>query len=258
MYINIGDRHKIILDKLKSNGFVTVLELSKEFKVSAVTIRKDLKHLEELNLLFRSHGKAVPTNPYTQEKTVTEKENIHKSEKIGIASKASELILPNDSIILASGTSITELAAQIIPTKGLTVLTASLNAALILSKLNDVEVIQIGGLIRKSSSSVIGPLGEKMLSEFTCSKLFLGVDGIDLDFGLTTTSSMEASINQIMIKSAQKIIILADSSKFGRKGFGRICGLEEVDQIITDSRIEDSYKKELIKRGIEVLVIDVD
>ena len=94
-----------------------------------------------------------------------------------------------------------------------------------------------------------------MLSEFTCSKLFLGVDGIDLDFGLTTTSSMEASINQAMIKYAQKIIILADSSKFGRKGFGRICGLEDVDQIITDSGIEDSYRDKLIELGIDILVV---
>ena len=93
-----------------------------------------------------------------------------------------------------------------------------------------------------------------MLSEFTCSKLFLGVDGIDLEFGLTTTSSMEASLNQMMIKSAQKIIILADSSKFGRKGFGRICNLNEVDQIITDSGIDKTFKERLIELGIDVII----
>jgi DeoR family transcriptional regulator of aga operon len=255
MNVNIAERHELILNKLEKEGLVTVSDLSKEFDVSAVTIRKDLTMLEELNLLFRSNGKAIRKNPYTRERTVNEKEKIHQDEKNKIASKAAKLIKPFDSIILASGTTIIEMAHQIKAVKGMTVLTTSLNAALIVSKLNDVDVIQLGGVVRKSSSSVIGPLGEQMLAEFTCSKLFLGVDGIDLDFGLTTTSSMEASINKVMIKSAQKIIILADSSKFGRKGFGRICGLEEVDQIITDAGIEDSYKDKLIEIGIDVLVV---
>ena len=258
MTMNIAERHELILKKLENDGFVTVSDLSIEFDVSSVTIRKDLKLLEELNLLFRSNGKAIRKNPYTSEKTVNEKEKIHQGEKNKIAIKAAELIQPFDSIILASGTTIIEMAHQIKPIKGITVLTASLNAALIVSELNGVDVIQLGGVLRQSSSSVIGPLGEQMLSEFTCSKLFLGVDGIDLDFGLTTTSSMEASINKVMIKSAQKIIILADSSKFGRKGFGRICGLEDVDQIITDSGIEDAYKEKLIKLGIDVLVVDIE
>jgi len=255
MNINIAERHKLILSKLEKEGSVTVEDLSKEFNVSSVTIRKDLKLLEDLNLLFRSHGKAIPKNPYTSERTVNEKENIHKAEKNRIAIKAAELVQTRDSIILASGTSIIEMANQIKPTPGLTVITASLNAGLILSNLNDVDIIQLGGVIRKSSSSITGPIGEKMLSEFTCSKLFLGVDGIDIDFGLSTTSSMEASINQAMIKSAQQIIVLADSSKFGKKGFGRICGLEEVDQIITDSEIEEDFKEKLIEIGIDVIVV---
>ncbi|MDV7185829.1 DeoR/GlpR family DNA-binding transcription regulator [Lutibacter sp. TH_r2] len=254
MSINIAERHKLILNKLEKDGFVTVSNLSLEFNVSSVTIRKDLKLLEELNLLFRSHGKAIPINPYTKERTVNEKVKLNKEEKSKIAQKAAELIEPHDSIILASGTSIIEMANQIKPITGLTVITASLNAGLIISQLNNVDVIQLGGVIRKSSSSIIGPLGEKMLSEFTCSKLFLGVDGIDLEFGLTTTSSMEASLNQMMIKSAQKIIILADSSKFGRKGFGRICNLNEVDQIITDSGIDKTFKERLIELGIDVII----
>lgn len=81
--------------------------------------------------------------------------------------------------------------------------------------------MQLGGMVRHSSSSVVGPISETMLAEFTFTKLFLGVDGIDLDFGLTTTNSLEASLNKAMIKAAQKIIVLADSSKFGKKGFSR-------------------------------------
>ena len=255
MSINIAERHKLILAKLDQDGFVTVSNLSEEFNVSSVTIRKDLKLLEELNLLFRSHGKAIPSNPYTKEQSVNEKVKLHKEEKKRIAQNGAQSIEPHDSIILASGTSVIEMANQIKPTQGLTVLTGSLNAALIVSELRDVDVIQLGGVVRKSSSSIIGPIGEKMLSEFTCSKLFLGVDGIDLEFGLTTTNSMEASINKAMIRAAQKIIVLADSSKFGKKGFGRICGLEEVDQIITDNLINEDYKEKFTELGIDVIVV---
>ena len=104
MSINIAERHKLILAKLDQDGFVTVSNLSEEFNVSSVTIRKDLKLLEELNLLFRSHGKAILSNPYTKERSVNEKVKLHKKEKKRIAQKGALSIEPHDSIILASGT----------------------------------------------------------------------------------------------------------------------------------------------------------
>ena len=134
-------------------------------------------------------------------------------------------------------------------------LTASLNTALILAEHKEIDVMQLGGIIRPSSSSVVGSIAEKMLSEFTFTKLFLGVDGIDLEFGLTTTSSMEASLNKEMIKAAQKIIVLADSSKFNKKGFGKICGIDEVDQIITDSGIDSKTKNKLMELGVELTIV---
>ncbi|MCJ7757978.1 MAG: DeoR/GlpR family DNA-binding transcription regulator [Gillisia sp.] len=255
MPLNIVDRHKLILAKLEEKGFVNVNDLSQEFEVSVVTIRKDLKLLEERKLLFRSHGKAIPANPYISEYHVNVKEKINTKEKNRIAIAAGLTLVPHDSIIIASGTSVIEFARHIKPVEGLIVLTASLSSALILSENPNIDVIQLGGMVRPSSSSVIGSIAEKMLPEFTCTKLFLGVDGIDLDFGLTTTNSMEASLNKEMIKAAQKIIVLADSSKFGRKGFGRICGLEDVDQIITDSGIDDKTKDRLIELGISVTIV---
>lgn len=255
MSLNIIDRHKLILSKLEENGFVNVSELSEEFNVSLVTIRKDLKLLEERKLLFRSHGKAIPANPYITEHHVNIKEKLNTSEKNKIAEAATLALEPHDSIIIASGTSVIEFARHIKPIEGLTVLTASLNTAIILAEHKDIDVIQLGGMVRSSSSSVVGSIGEKMLAEFTCTKLFLGVDGIDLEYGLTTTSSMEASLNKEMIKAAHKIIVLADSSKFNKKGFGRICSLDEVDQIITDSGIDNKTKVRLIELGVELTIV---
>ena len=255
MTLNIVDRHTQILKKLELVGSVNVNELSNEFNVSQVTIRKDLKLLEERKLLYRSHGKAIPSNPYITENHVNIKEKLRTKEKTRIAIAASNMLHPKDSIIIASGTSLTEFARHITNIEELTILTTSLNTALILSEIPNIDVIQLGGNVRKSSSSVIGPISEKMLKEFTFTKLFLGVDGIDLEYGLTTTNSMEASLNKQMIKAAQKIIILADSSKFGKKGFGRICGLEDIDQIITDKGIDESTKIKLHKLNIDVTVV---
>ena len=255
MSLNIIDRHKLILKKLEANGFVTVNGLSDDFNVSLVTIRKDLKLLEEKKLLFRSHGKAVPVNPYITESTVKIKEKIHIEEKNKIAIAAAQTLEPNDSIIIASGTSVIEFARHIRPLEGLTVLTASLNTAIILTKIKGIDIMQLGGTVRSSSASVIGPIGEKMLAEFTFTKLFLGVDGIDIDYGLTTTNLMEASLNKEMIKASQKLIVLADSSKFNKKGFGRICGLNEVDQIITDSGLDEKTKNRLLELGVELTIV---
>lgn len=161
----------------------------------------------------------------------------------------------NDSIIIASGTTVMSLAKNIIPKNGLTVITSALNVALELMKYPTVEVLQLGGLLRKSSSSVMGSYAENILSNFFCSKLFLGVDGIDLDFGLTTTNAMEAHLNRQMIAVSQKIIVLADSTKFGRRGFGKICGLDEIDQIITDSGVSDHVVQALEGMGITVTIV---
>jgi DeoR family transcriptional regulator of aga operon len=118
-----------------------------------------------------------------------------------------------------------------------------------------VEVLVLGGILRKSSSSATGTYAEKILDDFSCSKLFLGVDGIDIEFGLTTTHMQEAQLNRKMIDASQKTIVLADSGKFGKKGFGRICGLEDVEQIITDRGISDHLLKTLQSMGIEVTIV---
>ena len=255
MTLSIAERHQYILDKLKIHGHVSVVELSRELKVSTVTIRKDLKLLEDRKLLYRTHGSATPQDPYIADRHVNEKEKIQTEQKKRIARKATSLIEPYDSIILASGTTINELSRQIHAVEGISVITASLIAAQNLTLNQGIEVIQLGGIVRRSSSSIIGPHAENMLRGFNSNRLFLGVDGIDPDYGLTTTNAMEASLNQVMIEAATKVIVLADSSKFGRRGFGRICGLERVDMIITDTGTPQNLITRCREKGVEVLVV---
>jgi DeoR family transcriptional regulator, aga operon transcriptional repressor len=253
--LTLAERHQHILNSLKQEGQVNVLDLCEKLSVSSVTIRKDLKLLEDKGLLFRTHGGATANNPYTTDRSVNEKEKIQATEKTRIGAAAAALLVPNDSVLIASGTTVLALARNIQPKSSLTVITPSLNIALELNRHPDIEVMQLGGVLRKSSSSVTGPYAESTLTDFSCSKLFLGVDGIDLDFGLSTTNVMEAHLNRQMIKVSQKTIVLADSTKFGKRGFGKICGFEDIDQIITDSGISDYTVKTLEGLGIKVTIV---
>ena len=232
-----------------------MVDLCDELNVSSVTIRKDLKLLEDKHLLFRTHGGGTISNPYAADKHVNEKVKLFSEEKLSIGEAASRLIEPNDCILIASGTTVLSFAKNIQPKGFLTVITAALNVALELLHRPEIEVIQLGGILRKSSSSVTGSYAEKILEDFSCSKLFLGVDGIDVEFGLTTTNMMEAQLNKKMIIAAQKTIVLADSSKFGKRGFGKICGLEDIEQVITDSNISDHMVETLKGMGIEVTIV---
>lgn len=251
----LAERHQYILSKLKTEGKVNVLDLCHDLNVSSVTIRKDLKLLEDKNLLYRTHGGGTSSNPYTVDRPVDEKEKIRSEEKMDIGAAGAALIEPNDCIIIASGTTVLSLARNIKPKAHLTVITAALNVATELNRHAEVEVLVLGGVLRKSSSSATGMYAENILNDFSCSKLFLGVDGIDIDFGLTTTHVQEAQLNRKMIAASQKTIVLADSSKFGKRGFGRICGLEEIDQVITDKGISDHTVKALKEMGIEVTIV---
>jgi Transcriptional regulators of sugar metabolism len=253
--MTLTERHQFILEKLKKEGNVNVVELCNELNVSSVTIRKDLKLLEDKTLVYRTHGGGTLVNPYTVDKHVNEKAKINSAEKLEIGNVAAKLIDPNDSIIIASGTTVLSLAKSIQPQESLTVITAALNVATELSQQANIEIILLGGILRKSSTSVTGYYAEKILEDFSCSKLFLGVDGIDLEFGLTTTNAMEAQLNRKMIQAAQKTIVLADSTKFGKRGFGKICGLEDIQQIITDSGIPERTANTLKSMGIEVTIV---
>ncbi|MCX2739789.1 transcriptional repressor AgaR [Pontibacter sp. M82] len=253
--MNIAERHQQIINKLQKEGKVNVTDLCADLDVSSVTIRKDLKLLEDKGLLFRTHGGATLHNPYTIDRSVNEKEKIQSSEKMRIGSTAAKLLEPNDSVLIASGTTVLALAKSIQPKSNLTVMTSALNVALELIKHPEIEVFQLGGLLRRSSSSVTGTYAESVLPDFSFSKLFLGVDGIDLEFGLTTTNVTEAHLNRQMIMASQKTIVLADSTKFGKRGFGRICGFDDIDQIITDRGVSDYVVRTLEGMGIKVTIV---
>jgi DeoR family transcriptional regulator of aga operon len=251
---SIAQRHKYILDTLQKEGFLKVTDVANSLSVTTATIRNDLKYLEEKKLLFRTHGSASAINPHTIDLNLTEKEKMKINEKTKIAQAAYKLIEKNDSIIVGAGSTVFALAKQINPIDQLTIVTASLKVAILLNELANTNVIQLGGTIRKNSVSVIGDYTLRFFDDITCSKVFLGVDGIDSEFGITNSNIEEAQLNKRMIDASLKTIILADSSKFGKRGFGRICSLDRVDIIVTDPGITDSMKKIIENAGIRLVI----
>lgn len=252
------ERHSFILQTLFKQGTLQVSNLSELLNVSSVTIRKDLTELEKSNKLYRSHGKAILINPFTNNRSVNEKERLNPNEKSLIGREAAKMITRDDSIILASGTTIHAMARCIKPIHRLTVVSASLQASEILAQDECIDVIQLGGNLRHSSLSVVGQYSKRIFEGCSFSKLFIGVDGIDFEYGFTTTDLREAELNQEMMKAAQKTIVLADSSKFGRRGFARIGMMDQIDLIITDANVKPAVVNQIEELGIDLVIASAE
>ncbi|GAB3010521.1 DeoR/GlpR family DNA-binding transcription regulator [Niabella terrae] len=252
--MTITERHEYLLSKINKEGKLTIDDLVKEMKVSGVTIRKDLKMLEEKNLLFRTKGGASANNPYATDKPINEKEFINIDEKKKIAKAALGLIKNVDSIMIGSGTTAFALATALHPPTKITVITPALKVGLELSNRTNVEVLQLGGVIRPNSSSVAGGYAFQVLEDISCELLFLGVDGIEPDHGATISNLTEATLNRRMIEVSRSLVLLADSSKFNRRGVGKICSIEQVDYIVTDDKISDRIAKQYEDKGIRIVI----
>lgn len=251
--LSIAERHKYILDTLKHKGYAKVNEMAEKLDVTPATIRNDFKTLEEQKLLYRTHGSASPVNPFRADMEVSEKGKINTAEKIRIGRAAAKLLDSGDSIILGAGSTIDIFARQIPDGADLTVVTTSPRISLQLHNHPSIDVIQLGGVLRKSSMTVTGEYTNLFLDSVNCSKLFLGVDGIDLEFGITNSNMEEALLNAKMIESSVRVIVLADSSKFSRRGFGKVCQLDKVDVIVTDDGVSPAIVKSLEDMGIDVI-----
>lgn len=251
------DRHNLIVQTLLRQESASVAELSAQLKVSAVTIRKDLSELEAAKKLYRSHGNAILIDPYINNRTISEKAKLASQEKNMIGYYAAQLITKDDSILIASGTTMFAFANNIEANHHLTVVSSSLKVSEALGPLKNIDVIQLGGTVRKSSLSVVGRTAEAFLEDMACSKLFLGVDGFDPGFGVTTTDIWEADLNKAMMRAAQKTIVLADSSKFGRRGFVKIADFDEIDMLITDSNLPDKAATALESLGVDLRIVEI-
>jgi DeoR family transcriptional regulator of aga operon len=245
-----------ILEILDKNGQVKVTELSEMFDVSVVTIRNDLAHLEEKGLLIKTRGGGIKTSLRVGiDYKLNEKAQIKYAEKQQIGKKAASIIEDNDIVIIDSGTTTLEITKNLHELKNLTVITNALNIASQLVDYENMRVILLGGLLRNTSLSLIGPIAENSIKSFYCDKVFLGVDGIDSTYGISTPNPEEAHLNKLMISISKQVIVVTDSSKFKKRSFMHIAPMSQIHTVITDSNIPADELKNLQNAGIEVLTV---
>src|SRR5918998_1246988 len=239
------ERQAKILEMLEEHGKVEVGDLSRRLGASEVTIRKDLKELHARGLLLRAHGGAVRAETSLQIKAA-----LHAEEKRRIGAAAAALVADGESIILDSGTTTQQVARYLGRDRGgLKVITNALNVAAELTSAGGVEVILLGGILRQNSGSLVGQFAEEMLRQFSVDKLFLAVDAVDLEFGLSTPNLDESHVNQAMVRAARETILVADSSKFGRRSLSRIVPLSDVARVVTDRGLPESTRAGLRELG---------
>jgi DeoR family transcriptional regulator of aga operon len=250
-------RRRSVLDLVDRDGQVTVADMVRRFSISAVTVRNDLDALASLGAVVRSHGGAVRRLEATQDYPLRTKETLHRDEKIRIGRAAAELVQTGETIILDSGTTTAEVARHLkrmrIPS--LTVITNALNIAVELADTPGITLIMIGGLLRPVSCSFVGPQAEAMMNEFHADRLFLAVDGFDLENGPSTPDMLEAQLNNVMIRSAKEVNVVTDSSKLGRRSVSKIGPFNKIRRLITDNRATQEFTEELRNKGIQVIEV---
>lgn len=247
-------RREKIFDLIREDGHAKVLDLSKIFKVTEVTIRQDLEKLEEEGLVVREHGGAYLKNIATTVQNIELLNNENMAHKEAIARKAVEMINDGDTIILDSGSTVTEIAKLITGFKNLTVITNALNIALILGADPEINLILTGGEFKAPTLSLTGQKAADSLEGLHVDKLFLATAGIALKSGLTYPSISDIVVKRAMIESADVVYLVADSSKIGKSSFASLGALSLIDYVITDSKINEDYVDIFARHDIKMIV----
>ena len=252
-----SERREQIIQRLRQQGSVQVNDLSVAFGVSTVTIRNDLAFLEKQGIAGRAYGGALicDGNASATEPSVEDKSSLNTDVKRNIALAAVQLIKSGYRVILDSGTTTYEIARMLRQHTDVIAMTNGMNVANALLEAEGVELLMTGGHLRRQSQSFYGDQAEHSLQNYHFDMLFLGVDAIDLERGVSTHNEDEARLNRRMCEVAERIIIVTDSSKFNRSSLHKIIDTQRIDTIIVDENVPVDSLEGLRKSGIEVILV---
>ncbi|MBU8909941.1 MAG: DeoR/GlpR family DNA-binding transcription regulator [Desulfobacterales bacterium] len=247
------DRQARIQKLIEEKGIIRVIELSKLFGVTELTIRRDFDVLEKKGVLERTHGGAILRRRLKVEPLYVEKNQKYRmqKEKIGIA--VAKIVEPGDTLLINTGSTNTQVLRHLAG-KNLRVITSNANALVEIEN-PEIEVVLTGGLFRRQSNSLIGNFTHTILKNVCGSKAVIGVDGISIRFGLTTPIQEEAAVARLMIdQTLGPVIVVADSSKIGVVSNFVTAPIDKVNILVTDAGIKPGVKKELEDMGIKVII----
>lgn len=245
-------RRKEITQLIRTNGSVSVEELSQHFDVSAATIRSDLRTMDRQGMLERTHGGAVSNYKVGYELNTAQKGERFVEEKAAIAEMAIRLINDGDTIAMDTGTTTFEVAKRLTMKKGLTIVTNDIRIASWLDAHTDFQIIIAGGVLRKSFHCTSGSRTLDVLGSLHLDIAVMATNGISLEKGLTTPSIEVAVAKTAMVKSAEKVIVICDHSKINHNAFVSFASIDDIDILITDAKADVEFTQALSQRGINV------
>jgi DeoR/GlpR family transcriptional regulator of sugar metabolism len=254
--VNSDTRRSEIIDRIEKKGSIIISELAENFKVSDMTIRRDLIALEKLSIIRRVHGGAVAFYGRSFEPPLISRSNKNIPVKQLIGRYAAGMVLDGDSIAMDVGSTTMEMAMNLIGRQNLTIITPSLHIANLLGDESCIRVIVSGGVVRRGEKSLIGNLAHYAFREVNVDKLFLGTGGIDSSAGLTEHDMQDAQVKKEMIRCAKEVILLADSSKFQQVAFATFADLDQVDHLVCEKEPPDSLLKVLRKVNVKIHIVN--
>jgi len=245
------ERKRKLVEYINENRRVTVPQLCQNFSVSSATIRNDLRELDEVGLITRTHGGAIKKSRTGHESAIDNRDSGNEEKKI-IARIALDCIDDGDTIILDTGTTTMALARILGKKKNITVITNDLNTAILLEVIDDLEVIVVGGIMRKGFHCTVDHGIASLLSSISVDKAFMGANSFSLSRGASTPDIAQAGIKQQMISIASKVILLCDHSKLETNSLINFASSKDIDLLITD-QISTELKHRYEEVDIEVL-----
>jgi len=246
------ERQQRIEEFLQRVEFASLEELARQVDASQSTVRRDLSVLESTGSVRRTHGGARVVTPHSDEFTFSARDTHQLAEKEAIARTCAELIQPHQSVIMDAGTTVYHVA-RYLESKGPQIITNSLPIANLYASASQVEVVLSGGVIYPRLGVLVGPLAVESFSQMHADVAVMSAGGITLD-GVTNSHALLIEIQLAMMKAAQKVILCLDHTKFGRRSLSYLCGLENVQTIVTDGAAPAGLVGELRARGLEVLL----
>ncbi len=248
----MNPRRDNIISLLAAKGSASVSSMAKTFKVTQMTIRRDLSALDREGRLVRTHGGAMLSRPSIVEFAFQEKSKARLAQKRAIARRASKLISPGTSVSIDTGTTTLEVARALAGRKGLKVLTPSLAVASALYAYDGIELVLLGGVARKGSPDLQGEITEANIARFRVHMAVLGADAISPE-GLYTTDAPVSRVSHAMIAGAGRRMLVADSSKLSQVAFVKFADWEDIDILVTDSQAPAAARRWL-KRAVKKVI----
>jgi DeoR family transcriptional regulator of aga operon len=236
-----SQRRLQISELVRQHGSVQVTSLARQFGVSMQTVRKDLRYLAERGVMARAYGGAIDSNVVGNAQTEPHyetKRTSHLDEKRRIGARAAAMIKPGHTVAIDSGTTSIQLA-EALPDIEVTVVTNDFGVLTALTPKSNINIVMLGGELRRKNMAFYGGLTVEALDDLHVDLLFLGVDGFDLERGITTHYEPEAMLNRKMVEAARTVVAITDSSKFGKVCLHRIIPVSDLHTLITDTGAPD-------------------